>query len=145
MGLLEFTVLGTPLAQGSLRAVPVAGHARIINDNPRSKPWRADIQAAAQDARHSAHLAGLLDGPVSVTVTFTFARPKGHWGKGRFAYRILPSAPNQHVKRPDLDKLARAVLDALKGQVWRDDSQVIALQLLKRYGDPERADIQIRW
>lgn len=38
-----------------------------------------------------------------------------------------------HVKRPDVDKLARALLDPLKGITWVDDSQVQFLTVNKVY------------
>lgn len=38
-----------------------------------------------------------------------------------------------HVKRPDIDKLTRALLDPLKGIVWVDDSQVCFCTVNKVY------------
>ena len=38
-----------------------------------------------------------------------------------------------HVKRPDVDKLTRALLDPLKGIVWVDDSQVCFCTVNKVY------------
>ena len=37
-----------------------------------------------------------------------------------------------HTKKPDLDNLAKAVLDSLAGLAWVDDSQVVILGLAKR-------------
>ncbi|MEM7828705.1 MAG: RusA family crossover junction endodeoxyribonuclease [Candidatus Aenigmatarchaeota archaeon] len=41
-----------------------------------------------------------------------------------------------HTKRPDLDNLAKAVKDALKGIIYKDDSQIVEAHLYKRYGVP---------
>ena len=38
-----------------------------------------------------------------------------------------------HIKRPDVDKLTRALLDPLKGIVWADDSQVCFCTVNKVY------------
>jgi Holliday junction resolvase RusA-like endonuclease len=38
-----------------------------------------------------------------------------------------------HIKRPDVDKLARALFDPLKGIVWGDDSQVCFCTVNKVY------------
>ena len=38
-----------------------------------------------------------------------------------------------HTKRPDVDKLARALLDPLKGITWVDDSQVCFCTVNKVY------------
>ncbi len=38
-----------------------------------------------------------------------------------------------HTKKPDLDKLARALKDALKGVLYHDDAQVVVLLARKVY------------
>ena len=45
---------------------------------------------------------------------------------------------------PDVDKLARCALDALVGVLIKDDAQVVALHLGKRYGEPERLEARLR-
>jgi Holliday junction resolvase RusA-like endonuclease len=63
-------------------------------------------------------------------VSFRLAKPKT-------VKRDLPSV------RPDLDKLARATLDALTtAQVVTDDAQVCDLWVSKRYGIPG-ADVTV--
>lgn len=46
----------------------------------------------------------------------------------KFQWGWLP-----HVKRPDVDKLTRALFDPLKGIVWVDDSQVCFCTVNKVY------------
>lgn len=38
--------------------------------------------------------------------------------------------------KPDIDNLAKCVLDALNGIAYRDDNQVVRLESSKFYGDP---------
>lgn len=38
--------------------------------------------------------------------------------------------------KPDIDNVAKAVLDALNGIIYKDDSQVWELGVSKRYGNP---------
>jgi hypothetical protein len=60
-----------------------------------------------------------------------------HYGTGGNANRLKETAPEWHDKRPDADKLARAVLDAItESGTIRDDAQVVSLQVRKRYGQP---------
>ena len=47
--------------------------------------------------------------------------------------KSLPKKQIFHIKRPDLDKLTRAALDAMTRVIWRDDSQVVRIEALKRY------------
>lgn len=39
----------------------------------------------------------------------------------------------RHIKRPDVDNLAKSVLDALNGVAWEDDSQIVRLSTSKEY------------
>lgn len=72
-------------------------------------------------------------GPVDVALTFYLTRPKNHYGTGRNAERLKQSAPSFPAVHPDIDKLTRAVLDALTGICFEDDRQVVGLVVAKRY------------
>lgn len=86
-------------------------------DNAKKlKPWRALI---ADEARLLNPLK--MHGPVTVRLDFYFNPPKSD------PYRVF------HTVKPDVDKLTRAVLDALKGIVIHDDSQVVHVNASKRY------------
>jgi Holliday junction resolvase RusA-like endonuclease len=45
--------------------------------------------------------------------------------------------------RPDADKLLRAILDALTGVGYADDSQVVQAAIMKAYGPWERVTVTI--
>jgi crossover junction endodeoxyribonuclease RusA len=81
-------------------------------------------------------------------VTFSLARPAGHYGTGRNAGIVRAGAPEFPATRPDLDKLARSTLDGLKSAgLYGDDGQVVILNVNKRYclnGEPPGAGIEIR-
>lgn len=128
---LHITVPGVPESQGSLRHV---GRGRLIAQNEgRLKAWRSAVEAAAREA-----WAGTdpLDGPCKVRLTFRLPRPAGHYGTGRNADRLRPSAPNYPERKKDLDKLIRAVFDALTyAAVWTDDSRAVQVLALKMYAD----------
>jgi len=125
--MIDFSVPGSPVPQGSGRALrlrrgPRRGKGVVIPDNePALYAYRAALGAVARRARRAAGVSDPFEGPVRLVVTFTLARPKT-------VRRALP-----HV-RPDLDKLARAVGDALKGILYVDDGQVVQLSAWKVYG-----------
>jgi crossover junction endodeoxyribonuclease RusA len=119
---LDVFVTGDPAPQGSKRHV---GNGVMVESSKRLRPWRQDVREALLDENGSPRLA--LAGPVSVGLMFTLRRPK----KPRF-----------HVPGvvPDLDKLVRAVLDALTSAgVVEDDARVVHLGASKVYATAGQA------
>jgi len=45
----------------------------------------------------------------------------------------MPKKIEHHIKKPDLDNLAKSVKDALQGLIYKTDSQIVELILRKRY------------
>jgi crossover junction endodeoxyribonuclease RusA len=141
---IAFTVYGRAQPAGSKRAFynKSAGRVIVTDDNKKARPWKAEVADAAQTAMLAESVTGngvLVDGPLSLELTFVVPRPKGHYG----ANGVLPSAPSHPTVRPDVLKLARGVEDACTGIVWRDDSQIVLETLRKEYGEPARCEVVV--
>jgi|PlaIllAssembly_1097288.scaffolds.fasta_scaffold04203_6 Holliday junction resolvase RusA-like endonuclease len=122
-------VPGLPVPQGSVEAAlnRVTGKAYVRGVKPNLAKYRADIR---EGVTRTMSVVGPLDTPMVVRVEFNLPRPKSHYNaKGG----LTPRAPSWPSKRPDVDKMARAVLDALTGTVWHDDAQVVRLLATKQY------------
>lgn len=102
---LTFRVPGDPLPKGSTKAFVVAGKARTTSATKGLKEWENRVALFCPAGRPYFH------GAVSIRVHFNLTRPK--------SVKAI-----DHVTKPDLDKLARAVGDALTGICYRDDSQI---------------------
>jgi Holliday junction resolvase RusA-like endonuclease len=131
---LTFTVRGRPVPQGGLTAYARGSRAILTHKRrPELEAWRSAIAAAASEAIGD---APLIEGPVAVSATFVLERPRSHFLPAN-ARRPTPElrldAPVWHAGKPDLDKLVRALLDALTAVVIRDDSQVASLGATKHY------------
>src|SRR5713226_4632244 len=86
---LTITVHGRPAPQGSKRHV---GNGVMIESSKAVKPWREDVKQAGLEAMGWGERP-CLDGPLRVSMVFTFGRPASHYGTGRNAGRLKPSAP----------------------------------------------------
>ena len=73
----------------------------------------------------------MYTGPVRVRINAVFTVP-AKWlvEKKKLAIRneILPEM------KPDCDNIAKAILDSLNGIAYKDDSQVVELTVVKRFG-----------
>lgn len=138
-------VPGVPRPQGSKRPFrnQHSGKIAMVESSKHVKTWRDDIRGTLIDRLPA---AAPLTCAVSVRLVFTMPRPKGHYRTGRNAHVLRPTAPMRPIGKPDLDKLIRAVLDAIgSAGVWVDDSQVTRLiDPEKRYGPTPGVLIEIR-
>lgn len=124
---LEMWVPGIPAPQGSKRHV---GGGRMVESSARLRPWRAAITTAAVMAAGPDWQP--IDQAAHVILDFRLPRPASHYGTGRNARRLRPSAPRYHTQRPDVDKMARAALDALTDAgLWRSDAQAYKVWAFK--------------
>lgn len=139
--MVSFNVNGTPGPQGSKKAIPLSrgkgaakvftGKVSMVESSAKVKPWREDVRAAA-----AAAIPAPIHGPVNVMITFFLTRPKAHYRTGKFAHLLKPDAPLYPDVKPDIDKLYRSTLDALKSAgVYADDCKVVDLSGGKRYAD----------
>lgn len=127
---IVFFAAGAPAPQGSKTHI---GHGVMVESSKRVKPWRGTVRTAAIKALDGQQPR---TGPLEVWLRFIMPRPKSHLRQGRAqtdGWRLLPFAPRQHTGKPDVDKLVRAVLDALTGACWCDDAQVVAVHGEKGY------------
>lgn len=124
-----FRVTGRPQGKGRPRSAP--GQSRPYTPKHTVLLERR-IRSAFQDA-----FPGFapLAGPVRVTVTAVFDIPKSWPAATREAAK---SGGVYHTGRGDADNIAKAGIDALNCIAFLDDGQVAILNVLKRYGSPER-------
>lgn len=50
---------------------------------------------------------------------------------------------NPPMKKPDIDNIAKIILDALNGVAWVDDKQVVKLNICKLWGHSEKISVFI--
>jgi crossover junction endodeoxyribonuclease RusA len=142
-GAVSAWVAGVPAPQGSKRALGAGrpgGRIRMVEMSKRVPAWRADVREAFNYATApSGQVCGFTErAALVVKIVFVMPRPKA-----TPKTRATPPA----VKKPDLDKLVRAVLDALTSAgVYADDSQVVTVHAHKRIaelGEPTGAMIHV--
>lgn len=132
--IVQFFVAGIPKAQGSMRGFVVKGRAVVTHDKSRElNDWRGDIRTEAQKAVTEA-----ATGAVCVNLMFRLPRVQSLPKRREIA----------HTKKPDIDRLLRAGLDAMTGVVFADDAQVNAVSVSKRYaldGEQTGVMVTVQW
>lgn len=133
-GSLLCRIYGRPAPQGSKSAAVVNGRAVMWESSKTVKAWRSRVAAELAQAYFGDRRDPIpAHQPVRVIINFTLAHSP----------RSKLSEP---TAKPDLDKLTRAILDALTASlVIADDSQVTQLLLSKSFGREPGAEIGVIW
>lgn len=134
---IEFFVAGQPEQKGSTRAFVVKGRPVITSSNKNLKQWELRVA-------HEAQVATPVEGNGltwvrSIKPFYDPTEKVQYKVMVKFAFKRPVSAPKKlqaNAKRPDIDKLLRAVLDGLNGIILMDDAQVTAVYCEKVYGSP---------
>lgn len=131
---MRFFVAGEPKPKGSTKAFYIKKLERTVTTetNKGTKYWssRVATEAQAQSAKDGTFFD--RNCPLEVHLNFVLPRPKS------------AKKNAQAIKRPDLDKLIRAVLDGMTGVLYDDDSQVVRIVTEKRLADgSERHGVEV--
>jgi len=135
---IRFHLEGQPIPQGSL----TGGKGRGLHYSNRSEllAYRKRIRIAATEG-WGAEPSTL---PISVIAIFAMRRPLRHYSG--LNWRLSPKYADVRYQTniPDIDKLLRAVLDAMTGVVYRDDAQVAKIEGRKIFSDAWGTTIHVR-
>lgn len=124
---INFSVPAIPIAQPRQRQRIIngkGGKSFASNYTPGKHPVN-DFKAGVRMAACQAYQGAPLTGPLGVVVLLVFPRAKQQIWKTK----PMPRLP--HTKKPDFDNCAKAVLDALNGLLFMDDSQVCCAHIEK--------------
>ena len=132
---MYFVVPGQPYGKGRPRASSRGGFVRMYTP-ATTLAYESEIARLAEMARGD---WPVLATPMSLRVIAHHAIPAS-WPK-----RKQLQALNGEVipGKPDLDNVAKAVLDALNGVIYEDDKQVIRLVAEKRYSVEPRVEVYV--
>lgn len=120
--LLCFLIHGHPATQGSKKAFKRGKKIVLVEMDPKLPEWRAAVTKAAKDAAGPDWKP--WDGPVSVRGIIRLPAPR----KSKFGE--WPAGP------PDLDKLQRAIGDALtNSKVITDDARIVHWDIRKTWAE----------
>ncbi len=140
--MIRLFIPGKPATAGSKSVYRTPqGKTIVAPASKYTKPWMEAVKYAAIKKGYNGKL--IIRGPIRLTCTFYFLRPKSHYGTGRNKDILKQSAPQHKTTIPDLTKHVRAIEDSLTGLIWRDDSQVVEQINKKLYGEPQGAEIII--
>lgn len=139
---IEFTVPGPP--QGKARARTFynqrAGHMSSVTPE-KTVLYENLVKTRYLESIEKQMLPfQTLEGPLAVHISAYYEPPKSTSKKN---YTKMMDCSILPTKKPDIDNIAKVVLDALNGIAYKDDTQVVNLNVIKRYSQEAYVKVKI--
>ena len=137
--MIHFKIEGKPVPQGRPRAVRMGAGVRMY-DPPKSKVYK---QMVAARVRSYMKINGIqtITEPLAIHLNFYFTPPKSYSKK---RIRAIEAKEELFTKKPDLDNLAKSILDSCNNLLFKDDSQIVGLTIGKHYGHEDYIDVKVQ-
>ncbi len=135
--MLQFHIDGDPVPKGRPKFSSRGGFVKTYTPK-KTSDYENIVRAAAQAAMGQ---TDLLETPLGVYLYIRLSIPQSHSKKRKEA---CLSGAEKPIKKPDIDNLAKSVLDGLNGVVWKDDSQIVSLHVTKVYASGTGVDVLIK-
>jgi Holliday junction resolvase RusA-like endonuclease len=141
MALRMIEVIGEPLGKGRPRFRRLPTFVSTYTD-AKTKGYETLIAKTWQDT-FGKNILFKKDSPLEVEIICQFSVPKST-PKSIKSKMLNGDIP--YTKKPDIDNIAKIVLDGLNGVAYEDDKQIVALFIKKHYinNELEEPSIQVR-
>ena len=124
--MVHFEIEITPVAKGRPRYAKRGNFVQTYTPT-KTREYEDLIREYAAQAMGSSEP---LETPIWVNLMFAMPIPKSTPKKLLEGYL---NGSIHHTKKPDVDNLAKAILDAMNNVVYLDDSQIVRLTMSKKY------------
>lgn len=140
---ITFIINGEPFGKKRPRAVSRGGFARVHNDPENERYELKVINAFQSKYGKSVETYFGKDDYLEAEIVSYYSIPKS-FSKSKREKALGLVNLIRPTKKPDLDNIAKSVLDALNNIVYTDDSQIVKLVISKWYAETPYTSVHIR-
>lgn len=132
---IRFTVPGEPTGKGRPRVFKANGVSRAVTPQ-KTLSYENLVKWIVSESMQVEQLTGEVEAEIKAY----YAIPKSMTKKNR---QLIEEGKLHPTKKPDLDNVAKIILDALNGIAYKDDSQVVRLHVEKEYADDNKPRVEV--
>lgn len=137
--MITFTIPGEPQGKARPRVVRNKCTGRNMTYTPdKTVAYEELVRARYKEVAKNANFS---EQPLEVCITAYFSVPKS---KSKRQKSLMLSNTLYPVKKPDCDNIAKIICDALNGIAYKDDSQIVRLNIVKKYADTPSVEVEIK-
>jgi Holliday junction resolvase RusA-like endonuclease len=138
MSEVHFTISGPPQGKARPKVVRIKTGASVAYTPDKTVRYEELVRCRYQAAARGFKFAD--DAQVGIQITARYPVPKSKSKKARFAMLAGQIKP---AKKPDCDNIVKIICDALNGIAYRDDAQIVLVQVAKEYDNEPRTDVRL--
>lgn len=131
---MKLIILGEPIGKGRPRFTTRAGYPKAYTPE-KTAAYENLIKVAFLESKEEIFEK---DMQLSMELLAVFSIPKNTSARMRIKMQNKDILPQ---KKPDIDNIAKVIMDALNGLAYHDDAQICNLKVSKIYGDNPRVEI----
>lgn len=128
--MVRFAIPGAPRGKGRPR---FAGHAYTDN---KTRAYEQLVQTCYRQEAGAFDFSGAVELSIMAVIPIAGSDSKAT-RNGKLCGLIQPA------RKPDVDNIAKIIMDALNGLAWQDDKQVVRLSVCKIYGETAKTIVQV--
>ena len=138
MNSVAFTIPGPPQGKARPKVVRIKTGASVTYTPDKTVRYEELTRSRYQAAAHGFKFSD--DAQLAVMIIARYPIPKSKSKKIKFAMGAGQIKP---AKKPDCDNIVKIVCDALNGIAYRDDAQIVEVQMAKEYADEPGTDVRM--
>lgn len=134
--MISFVIPGVPVGKGRPKFAK-RGNFTVAYTPEKTASYENLVKVKAEEAMQGRQI---IEGAAGIKIRLFVAPPSSWSNKKRMAAlngEIYPTS------KPDADNVIKGIFDAMNDIVWRDDKQVVDLQVSKRYDETPRASVEV--
>jgi Holliday junction resolvase RusA-like endonuclease len=135
--MMQFTIDSPPVSKGRPKFSKIGGFVRTYTPK-KTSDYETIVRETAQQAMGPTEP---LETPTAVYLYIRLPIPKSYHKK---RLQACLKGLERPIKKPDIDNLAKSVLDGLNGIVYKDDGQIVSLHVTKVYASVPGVDVLVR-
>lgn len=137
---IEFFIPGKPQAKQRPKVTMVGGYAKAYTPKQTIEYENHVKGCFIHKFSEDSNASKLYELPLKMSVTVYYSIPKTF---SKVKQEKALTAEIVPTTRPDIDNIAKSICDALNGIAFKDDSQIVDLNIIKRYSRSTGAVVAI--
>ena len=138
---MKFTIYGNPVSKGRPRFSRMGKYVKTYTDEKTVSYENLVKLSYLEQIEEKTKYLNEDKEELKAIITAYYMIPKSTSNKKR---ELMIAKKMRPTKKADLDNISKIILDSLNGIAYKDDSQIVSLEIKKYYSEQPRVEVEIK-